>query len=305
MSSAAARTNPENAGAGAGARAPGPPPALGLVERIRQMLKPCENPACTSRRALWGLWRRAADGIRLQGRWYCSPECFETIACAEFQRLCSAPDAGRKKVHRMPIGLLMLSRGVITDQQLKQALALQKEKGNGKLGKFLQEIGAVTESEVAAGLAAQWGCPVFPLGDAPGFPQVATLLPITLLETGRMLPVHLLSVQQTLYLAFVEGIDRNALYAVEQMLRLRTVPCIVSESAYREAIEELAQIGDSQSTVFESRFDAREMARTTRSYVLRVGAYDAWMARTSRFVWVRLQTLEGPKDILFRAFAED
>jgi hypothetical protein len=285
-----------------GGRTDSPPGEIaGRFRRFRKILKVCENPDCKKSRFVWRFWRRSADGIRLQGRWYCGPECFEQIAQAEFKRLCSAPEGGRKKAHRMPIGLLMLSRGMISDRQLKQALSLQKEKGDGRIGKFLQDIGAATEKDVAVGLAAQWGCPVYPLDESPDSLQYASLLPMTLLETGRMLPVHLLRVPQTLYLAFVEGIDRNALYAVEQMLGLRTIPCIVSESAYVAAIEELINIGDTQTTVFESRFEPREMARTTRSYALRVGASDVWMVRSGRFVWVRLQTLEGPKDILFRA----
>ena len=195
----------------------------------------------------------------------------------------------------------MLSRGTITDVQLKRALSLQREAGGARIGKFLQDIGAATEQDIAAGLAAQWGCPVYPLEDSPESVHHASLLPVTLLEAGRMLPVHVLRAPQTLYLAFVEGIDRNALYAVERMLGLRTVPCIVSESAYLAVLEELNNLGDTQTTVFESRFEPREMARTTRSYALRVGASEIWMVRSGRFVWVRLQTLEGPKDILFRA----
>ncbi len=269
--------------------------------RFRKFLKTCENLDCTKRKFSWRFWTRNADGIRLQGRWYCSPECFEQIAQKEFKRLCAAPEGGKKKVHRMPIGLLMLSRGMISDVQLKQALSLQREKGNARIGKFLQEIGAATEKDIAVGLAAQWGCPVYPLDESPDSLRFASLLPMGLLEAGRMLPVHLLRVPQTLYLAFVEGIDRNALYAVEQMLGLRTIPCIVSESAYVAAIEELNNIGDMRTTVFESRFEPREMARTTRSYAMRVGATEVWMVRSGRFVWVRLETLEGPKDILFRA----
>jgi hypothetical protein len=119
-----------------------------------------------------------------------------------------------------------------------------------------------------------------------------------------MLPVHHVQVQQTLYLAFVEGIDRNALYAVDQMLNLKTIPCIVSESAYLDAIEELSRVEDLRTTVFESRFDPREMASTTRSYAWRVGSDDVSIVRSGRFIWVRLQSLQGPKDILFRLFAD-
>jgi hypothetical protein len=126
-------------------------------------------------------------------------------------------------------------------------------------------------------------------------------LPLALLETGRMLPVHYLRLQQTLYLAFVEGVDRTALYAVEQMLHLRTIPCVVSESELVGALESIRHAEGTPATVFESPAEPLEMARTTRSYAWQVGAKDVWIARSSRFIWIRLQTSSEIKDILFQS----
>ena len=211
----------------------------------------------------------------------------------------SLPQRGFK-----PIGLLLLSRGVINEAQLKQALALQREKGTGKLGKFLRDIQAATEHDLVAGLAAQWGCPVYSLSGREDIVRHASLLPLTLLEATRMLPVNHVRVQGMLYLAFVEGIDRNALYSVEQMLGLRTVPCVVSESAYTGAIEELRRLDNVSTIVFESLLDPEEMARTTKSYASQLGAKGVWMVRTGRFIWVRLRNAQGPKDILFQTRSE-
>jgi hypothetical protein len=111
-------------------------------------------------------------------------------------------------------------------------------------------------------------------------------------------------VQQTLYLAFVEGVDHGALYTVEQMLHLRTVPCIVSESALAEAFEALHRAGDVPATIFDSPLEPREMARTTCSYAWQVGAENVSMARSGQFLWVRLHTPEGCKDILFQSLAD-
>jgi hypothetical protein len=247
---------------------------------------------------------RDEEGMHLQGRWYCSPNCFEHAALDQIHRLLGMPEASRRKTHRIPIGLLLLSRGIINDSQLKQALALQREQGKGRIGKFLQQIEAVTDQDIAVGLAAQWGCPVYPLGSARDFLKCASMLPLALLETGRMLPVHHTLFQETLYLAFVEGIDRTALYAVEQMLHLRTIPCIVSESALLEALEELHRISDVPNTVFDGPIEPREMARTTRSYAWQLGAKDVSMARSGRFLWIRLKTRQDSKDILFQTVAD-
>jgi hypothetical protein len=239
--------------------------------------------------------------MRLQGRWYCGPDCFERAAQEAFLQLLPEQDSAQKKPYRIPIGLLLLSRGVINDAQLKLALTMQRERGFGRIGKFLQEIHATSEKDIASGLAAQWGCSVYPLDRAREFRQCASLLPLALLEASHMLPVHYLRPQQTLYLAFIEGIDRRVLYAVEQMLHMRTIPCVATESAMFEALDELHKIGDAPTTVFESRIEPQEMARTTRSYAWQVGAKEVWIARSGRFFWIRMQTAGERKDILFQA----
>ncbi len=275
-----------------------------LLDPFQRIFRACENLKCKKRRALWPFWLRKCEGMSLQGRWYCGPECFEHAARDEFVGLRSAPETGGKKSHRIPIGLLLLSRGMINNAQLKHALLLQREKGAGRIGTFLRQIHAVTEQDITAGLAAQWGCPVYPLDGAREFLQYGSLLPLTLLEAGGMLPVRHIRDRQTLYLAFVEGIDRTALYAVEKMLHLQTVPCIVSESAHRGAIQELRHVVNLPATVFESSMEPREMARTTRSYASQVGAEEVLMARSGRFIWVRLRTSQGSQDILFQALAD-
>jgi hypothetical protein len=264
----------------------------------------CENSACRQRKIFWPAWLRNDEGILLQGQWYCSPECFEEAARSTLFRLLPAANEGVKRRHRIPIGLLLLSRGTINDQQLKRALLLQRQKGSGKIGEILQEIRAVSEQDITEGLAAQWGCPVYPLGKGREFLQCASLVPLTLLEAGHMLPVHYLKLQKTLYMAFVEGVDRTALYAVEQMLHLRTIPCIVSETDLSEALESFRHNGSQSTTVFENANEPLEMARTTRSYAWQVGAKEVWAARSGRFIWVRMQTEQDYKDILFHAFGE-
>jgi hypothetical protein len=271
---------------------------------VREMVQKCENPLCDHRRVLWPFGKAKAEGIFLQGRWYCSPDCFENAVQEVFNQITALPESNQRKSHRIPIGLLLLSRGMINDVQLKQALELQRTRGSGRIGKFLQEIQAVSEQDITSGLAAQWGCSVYPLDRAREFRQCASLLPLPLMENGHMLPVHYLRLQQTLYLAFVEGIDRTALYAVEQMLHMRTIPCVVTESAMLDALEELRALGDAPTTIFDGRIEPHEMARTTRSYACQVGAKDAWIARSGRFFWIRMQTAKDRKDILFQAVGD-
>jgi hypothetical protein len=273
----------------------------GSASPVRKAFRTCQNPSCRRRYIYQPAWLRKMEGIRLQGQWHCSPECFEEAARSAFFRLLPGNGEIPRKHHRIPLGLLLLSRGTISDKQLKHALLLQREQGGAKLGKILQEIRAASEQDITEGLAAQWGCPTYPLGKAREYLQCASLLPLTLLEDGHMLPVHYLRLQQTLYIAFVEGVDWTALYAVEQMLHLRTVPCIVSESELCGALESLRPFAGAPTAVFESPNEPLEMARTARSYAWQVGAEEVWATRAGRFLWIRMRTSKGHKDILFQS----
>lgn len=273
---------------------------FGPAAVLERLLRKCENPRCTQRRTLWPFAWGQAEGVCLQGRWCCSGRCFEQAAAEMFLRILASHEGGSKRPYRIPIGLLLLSRGVITEGQLKEALSLQRHAGSGPIGRFLQRIEAVSERELTAGLAAQWGCPVYPLETDHGYLDCAGLVPATLIETAHMLPVRVALPQKMLYLAFDERIDRTMLYAVEQILRFRTIPCIVPESAMHNALGEVHRIGNPSDTVFESPQEPREMARTTHSYALQLEVSDVWMARSGRFVWVRLFAQQWTKDILFQ-----
>src|SRR5258708_6954140 len=114
-------------------------------KRIERAFRACGNHACRQPRDFWNAWLGNDQGVGLQGHWYCSPECFERAALSTFATLLPGADAAPKHAHRIPIGLLLLSRGTINDEQLKQALLLQRTRGGGKIGKILQGIRAASE----------------------------------------------------------------------------------------------------------------------------------------------------------------
>ncbi|BES65344.1 ATPase, T2SS/T4P/T4SS family [Gottschalkiaceae bacterium SANA] len=59
-------------------------------------------------------------------------------------------------VHKLRLGDLLIENGIITDDQLKDALSTQKRNG-GKLGETLQDLGFVTENEIINTLVYQQG----------------------------------------------------------------------------------------------------------------------------------------------------
>lgn len=66
-------------------------------------------------------------------------------------------------MRNMPIGEMLKEYGYITDEQIKQALAIQKQDRTKKLGQILVELGYITEKEVLEALGKRMGLQIIRL----------------------------------------------------------------------------------------------------------------------------------------------
>ena len=92
--------------------------------------------------------------------------------------------------NKMQLGQLLLSRGVVTAEQIETALAEQKEKGHRKLlGELLLEMGYCTENQIASALAQGYGVPYAQVGPKLCDPKVLEILPREFLEEHIAIPL--------------------------------------------------------------------------------------------------------------------
>jgi hypothetical protein len=241
------------------------------------------------RASVWRRLRRRAQGVRMQGAWYCGTECLEGALAEFLLRSRSAARHNAVASHRVPLGLLLLSRQQLTAEQLRAGLDAQRAAGRGKIGEWLRELGFVTETQVTAGLARQWSCPV--LRSGPGELGAIRYLPIPalLLESFQMIPVELVQATGTLLMAFSEGIDYTVLYALEQMLDCHTEACLVCPSALQRGLQALGQRRGTDDVVFDRAGDAGECARIIGNYATRIEAEEIRLAMCGEHIWARLQ----------------
>src|SRR4051812_13195468 len=88
-----------------------------------------------------------------------------------------------------PLGQLLRDRGLISEEDLKNALALQNERRD-KIGRILIDLGYVAEREVLQVLSEQIKVSLF-TAEYPAVPVEAAKLPHRFLKTFSTLPVHL------------------------------------------------------------------------------------------------------------------
>lgn len=272
-----------------------------LREYWNRMLPRCAREGCGTEHSGWHWLAHDRRGLRLGGVWYCSGQCFDLAMARTILGLrASAAHRSRSTAHRLPLGLLLLSRGLLTNRQLREALEAQRAAGRGRIGDWLQRLGFASEQQVTSALGLQWACPVFPL---KGFldPACVHMVPLPLLRAYRMLPVHYSPATWVLLIAFCDKIDYTVLYLVERMLHCRTTPCVAGPTALRESLTRLEQQARSNEIVFDRVSDASEMARIIRSYVQKLGADDLHIAACGEHVWARLTDRANTSSLIFRA----
>jgi hypothetical protein len=194
--------------------------------------------------------------------------------------------------HRIPLGLILLSRQQLTADQLRAGLELQRSGGKGKVGECLQQLGFVSELQITAALARQWACPMLRTGPGPMPASPRARIPLPLLESFQMIPVDFVASTGALLVAFSEGLDHTVLYAIEQMLGYRTAACLVCPSTLQEGLRTLAQRREGRDVVFERIETAEECARIAASYAANVGAEEIRLAQCGRHIWIRLERLK-------------
>lgn len=225
----------------------------------------------------------------MQGLWYCQIDCLERALTEVLHRGQPGWQRDSAVSHRVPLGLLLLSRQQLTAAQLRTALEQQRQAGRGRIGDWLQQLGFASEEQVTAAVARQWACPVLKISPETLGTGRRIPIPALLLEAFRMLPVEFVESTRTLLMAFSEGIDHRVLYAIEQMLGYRTEACVVSPSILQKGLQVLGQRHAVKDVVFERMKDASECARIIGSYAGKLEAEEVHLAQCGCYIWARLE----------------
>jgi hypothetical protein len=259
----------------------------------------CASPFCPKPPTLWQRWWARHEGIWLHGGWYCSVSCFEAGVFHRLEHAALAAPRSAARRSRLPLGLILLSQGEITSEQLRDALERQRAAGSGKLGEWLIRMGAVGEPQVAAAVAAQQGCPLFPMQEPQCVPA-KMYWPEPLIQRYRAVPVFHNRAQSSLYVGFLERVDHAFLLSLEQMLRCRTQPCILPEAAYRRQLELRSFAVENETIVIPQRQNGIEMTRTIANYAEQIHAGRCAITCCGDYLWVRLESSATVVDFLFR-----
>jgi type IV pilus assembly protein PilB len=98
------------------------------------------------------------------------------------------------------LGQLLITSSIISEEQLKEAMGLQRREG-GRLGTNLVKLGYITEEKLVAFLSKQWGVPAINLSEYKIDPSVLKLVPMEIARKYLIIPVARVGATLTIAMA--------------------------------------------------------------------------------------------------------
>jgi type IV pilus assembly protein PilB len=141
---------------------------------------------------------------------------------------------GQQFKKKLRLGDLLLEYDLITQQQLEDALKIQKSTGV-KLGEALINAGYVTRQNINEILEFQLGIPYVNLKEYKIDQEAIKLVNETLVRRHRLLPINLR--ENEIYIAMEDPLDIYAIDDISLMTGMQVIPMLASEDMINTAIE--------------------------------------------------------------------
>lgn len=142
-----------------------------------------------------------------------------------------------RDAQKRDLGALLVEAGVVTREQLEEALEEQRKSSDHDLGAILVDKGLATEDAVAQARACQAGVPFVRLEDEAPDPEAARLLSDRLAKLHTCVPLR--TEGNKLILAMANALDLVAIEDIERTTNLTVAPVLATPSDITGAIERL------------------------------------------------------------------
>ena len=234
-------------------------------------------------------------GVTFGGEWYCSYRCVATELERTLGKMMGRTSPSSKHSFRMPLGLTLVSRGYLTEEQLKTANEKQKTDGQ-EFSDVLLSLKYIDEKKLTSVRAAQWGCAVFSVPDYVESPAIS--LPRELMKRYFMVPLQYAKNSKRISIGFANKLEYGALYAVEQMTGCKATPFLITAKDFERCLE-LPAPESSSEQLFETRPAPAEIRHTICTAGAEMDAEEVSVVRCGDYLWARLQRETKCTDLLF------
>jgi hypothetical protein len=246
------------------------------------------------------LVRYAGVGLQVDGGWFCSPACVESVT---EQRLRSVRgQAGQMPpVPTLRLGVLLLHQGVLTSADLAKALAAQRLSGR-QLGAELLHLGLADVAGVLRGLAAQAGVSYLPAVDPVCVRNAPGGLSLDEVRALGVVPIHVDESNRTLVVACQAPMPRAALSTLRQLTGWTPEPLLVSDADWQILRQNYGTTAapSRRRVAFTRVQGAGDAAARIAATAARGGAVTVTAAHGESSVMVRVETPDAIDTLMMR-----
>jgi general secretion pathway protein E len=132
------------------------------------------------------------------------------------------------------LGQLLVERGLLPEDELQKALALQKER-KGRLGRILVDLGFISQQNLCVVLSGQLGIPCVNPSELQDVPPEAARIPAGFLKQFLLYPFRV--EDGSVLVAMADPLDADNIRAVEQLTGLRVEPRLAAEAEILRALD--------------------------------------------------------------------
>jgi type IV pilus assembly protein PilB len=147
------------------------------------------------------------------------------------------------------LGQMLIEAGVLTEEQLRQALA-DKGKANTKLGQFLIRKGLVGEQQMVETLSKQLKIEKYHPGKYPLDSSLTQVIPLEYAQKYQIAPVR--KKGRLLTICTTDPLDINALDAIEMLTNSEVEPSVCTEREVTQLISSLYGVQSGLGSMLET-----------------------------------------------------
>jgi hypothetical protein len=261
-------------------------------------MRVCSRNECR-RRQLPFLPSRSV-GVTVDGEWYCSPGCVETMTRERLLALVPVGDGRREDPLRMRLGGWLRHAGALTDDQLARALEAQMTSGL-RLGAQIVALQMTSPEAVLRALAFQAGVPYLTRIDAATVRRAPGGLSPDAVRALAIVPFAEPS-RGAIKVACQAPLPRVALNAFRRITGFTPEPHLVADDRWAALVD--AYGADADQTLaprFVETHDLAEAAAMIAQTAAHGRAARLTQMRCDPYTWVRVFVPNGVHDVVYSA----
>ncbi len=268
----------------------------------------CQRKGCGRTRSELSLLLSRHRVPQFNGDAFCSVACLEAHVrndvTGRWKRLLEERE---RRIPRPRLGSILLDNALITPEQLRQAVARQRQAQQGRIGEWLIRLGFVEEHQVTVALSRQFGLPLLKLSDSDSRTPAVGLIPGKVAKCARVLAVSYDEPKNTVLLAVTAPVSPLLQEGMRRMLRTKVAAYLADVSAIDRLVErwyDPLDLDFSECGCFASLAELHEIVSGVMRASCERRAENLRVELLEGCLWVRMDWVGRSEHLCYRGSAQ-